>query len=221
MMIGTAYERLGKKDLAAIYYREILQLSPRFAPVANNLAWIMSETTESKLDEAKSLAEVALQEMPGEPAVMDTVGWINYKQGSLRTAISLIEDAVDIERNRNEGGIVNPEILYHLSVVKEASGERKDAMTILQEARRNIALLIETKPSMEKNDSKDPNLDKSRDGMANQESVIRDGQAIVNAKTGITANDNSQNIDNKSLKNKIDKLIDKLNNSSDRQNISD
>ena len=136
MMIGVSYEKLGKKAEATRYYREVLKLSPRFGPAANNLAWIMAETPGGDLNEAKQLAEVAQQEMSDEPAVMDTLAWVNYKLGSPRVAEPILADAVENERKRSTNGKVNPEILYHLGVIREAISDKQGAKEVLEEAQK-------------------------------------------------------------------------------------
>lgn len=131
MLLALTFERLGQFEDSASQYRKILEISPRFAPAANNLAWLISDVLSSDLNEAQRFAEIAKEEQPNDSAISDTLGWIHYKQGSLQTALSLLEEAVDTERNR---GVPNPEILYHLGVVTHATGDSKKAAELLKES---------------------------------------------------------------------------------------
>ena len=50
----------------------MLALSPRFAPAANNLAWVLSEHGGDK-DRALALAQTAKEQAPEDPHVTDTL----------------------------------------------------------------------------------------------------------------------------------------------------
>ena len=56
-------------------YERILAENPRFAPAANNLAYLLSETGGDK-ERALQLAHVAKEAAPDEPHISDTLGWI-------------------------------------------------------------------------------------------------------------------------------------------------
>ena len=49
---------------------KVLALNPRFAPAANNLAWILSEHGGDK-DKALTLAQTAKEQAPEDPRVSD------------------------------------------------------------------------------------------------------------------------------------------------------
>jgi tetratricopeptide (TPR) repeat protein len=131
MLLAISQERLSKYKEAADSYREILKVAPRFGPALNNLAWILAEELNQDLNEAQRLAEMAKEEQPIEPAVADTLGWIYHKQGNSRSAIALIEEAVQVGREHQE---LHPEILYHLGVVRKAVGDIEGAKSALEES---------------------------------------------------------------------------------------
>ena len=70
----------------------MLALSPRFAPAANNLAWILSEHGGDK-DKALALAQTAKELAPEDPQVSDTLGWIFYRRGVHQRALALLKDS--------------------------------------------------------------------------------------------------------------------------------
>jgi len=133
-LLAITYERAGKVDEAAKVYRDILQKSPRFGPAANNLAWLLTDVLEGDLDEALNLAKVAKEILPNESSVADTLGWVYFKKGSPRAAITYIKEAVDLERSKGPGNKVNPEILYHLGETLNALGRKEEAKQALNEA---------------------------------------------------------------------------------------
>lgn len=122
LLLAMTLEREKRLDEAKAEYRSLLEIDPRFGPAANNLAWILSEEGGPQLDEALKLALVAKEALPKESAVSDTLGWIYFKKGSNRAALSFIKEAIEIEKNQNDNSRVNPEIYYHLGEVEAAEG---------------------------------------------------------------------------------------------------
>ena len=60
-------------------YEEVLAIDTRAAVAANNLAYLYANTGEN-LDRALNLAQTAVEQMPDNPAVQDTLGWVYYKK---------------------------------------------------------------------------------------------------------------------------------------------
>jgi tetratricopeptide (TPR) repeat protein len=69
-----------------------------YVPAANNLAFLLAEKGV-KPAEALKLAEFAKSEMPDDPTVLDTLGWVYYQQGRYKTAIEELEKSVVINPN--------------------------------------------------------------------------------------------------------------------------
>lgn len=132
MLLAGTYERKEAAKEAAEVYAKILERSPRFGPAANNLAYIMAEQLNGDLDEALRYAQIAKEELPREGSVADTLGWIHYRRGSVRVALPLLEEAVELEREARS--TVNPEILYHLAVVRKETGDTVGAKKAIDEA---------------------------------------------------------------------------------------
>ncbi len=82
-------------DQAEAYYRRILILDARNAPVANNLAFLLSEK-KGGLEEAFRLAQTARTLSSDNPDVLDTLGWIYYLKGSYFNAISEFEEGLKL-----------------------------------------------------------------------------------------------------------------------------
>ena len=62
MLTGVVHQQKGDVPQAQAAYEKILALNPRFAPAANNLAWIHSEHGgEQAKDKALALAQMAKQ----------------------------------------------------------------------------------------------------------------------------------------------------------------
>ncbi len=94
MLLGMAYEARRQYDDAIAEYERALKLEPRFAPAANNLAWLYAERG-TNLDVALNLAQSAMAQLPDDPGVADTLGWLYYKKGVYLKAITLLRESAD------------------------------------------------------------------------------------------------------------------------------
>lgn len=137
MLLALTFEREEQFVKAAEQYKKILEISPRFAPAANNLAYIILEQTKNgDLNEALRLAELAKEELPRESSVTDTLAWVHYRKGNARAALPLLMEAIRVNKEAEGNQPVNPEILYHLALVQNDL-DNKD------EARKTIQIAIE------------------------------------------------------------------------------
>ena len=79
-----------------------------------------------RLGEAKDLISRALALAPDDPFIMDSLGWVFFRQGDLNKALSTLESAYKIKPD--------PEIAAHLGEVLWAMQRKDDARRILKEA---------------------------------------------------------------------------------------
>lgn len=126
MMIGVLYHTQKKVALAQTYYEEALRINPKFAPAANNLAYILAEQ-DKDLNKALELAKLAKEKLPNDPGVMDTMGWVYFKRGLYDSAI--IELADSLEKIPE-----NPTAHYHLGMAYYKKGEKEKARAQLERA---------------------------------------------------------------------------------------
>ena len=104
----------------------ILKLDPTNARAANNLAVVLATEPQS-LDEALRLAQVALAQAPVNPFVLDTLGWILFRKGDFKQAVSRLEEA----RRQLP---THAEITYHLGAAWLRVGRPELAGPLLDEA---------------------------------------------------------------------------------------
>jgi len=107
-------------------YQKVLTLNPRAAVAANNLAWLYVSSNRN-LDEALQLAQTALQQLPDEPHVMDTLGWIYYRKDMAGRAVQYLESSVKSNPNDPAGH-------YHLGMAYVRAGEIDKGKQALQKA---------------------------------------------------------------------------------------
>jgi tetratricopeptide (TPR) repeat protein len=126
MITGVIYERKGDTGNAQKAYENALALSPRFAPAANNLAYLYSEYGGDK-ERALHLAQRAKESAPQEPHISDTLGWILYKRGVYQRALSLLKESAAKLPD-------NPEVHYHLGMTYAKLGDKEGARNALTKA---------------------------------------------------------------------------------------
>lgn len=126
MMLGIIHEQKREYEKAKARYEKILALNQKFAPAANNLAWLLVEQG-GNLDVALNYAQTAREQQPNDPAIADTIGWLYYKKNAYVLAISLLKEAA-------EKLPTNPIVQFHLGMAQYKNGDRDGAKKSLQTA---------------------------------------------------------------------------------------
>ena len=107
---------LMEKDLRAIIARE-----PENAMALNALGYTLADRT-TRYAEAKALIDKAHQLTPDDPAVLDSMGWINYRLGNLDAAENYLRQAFT--------RFPDHEVAAHLGEVLWANGKRREARQV-------------------------------------------------------------------------------------------
>lgn len=154
---GNLHTLLGDSGAAERFFRRCLELSPNDSMTLNNLGY---QRIDEGYDDAESIAmlENAYKAEPNNPNVLDSLGWLRYKQGLLEDtaqagmqpngaaegdnkpqlvrmqpgAISLIRRAVDLTTEPS------PEVYVHLG---DALWRRGDKNGAIEQWRRALSLL--------------------------------------------------------------------------------
>lgn len=118
-------EQMG--DLATMEsdLRTILAKDPDNATALNALGYTLANRTDRYV-EARDLIARALVLQPGEPAILDSMGWVLYRQGEYEEAVDYLRQAYD--------KFPDPEVAAHLGEVLWVSGDEAAAMEIWQAA---------------------------------------------------------------------------------------
>jgi tetratricopeptide (TPR) repeat protein len=111
---------LMEKDL-----RDILKKDPDNAVALNALGYTLANLTKRQ-DEAYKLISRALALRPDDPAVLDSMGWVEFRRGNLAVSRKLLDKAY--------ANFPDPEVAAHFGEVLWALGERELARGIWQKA---------------------------------------------------------------------------------------
>jgi tetratricopeptide (TPR) repeat protein len=120
-------ERLGRMDTLETYLRKLIALKPDSAQAYNALGYSYADRN-LRLPEARELIEKALKLAPGDPFILDSLGWVLYRQGDFPGALVQLERAYALRPD--------PEIAAHLGEVFWMLGRQDDARSTWREAQK-------------------------------------------------------------------------------------
>ena len=109
-----------EKDL-----RQIILMQPEDARALNHLGYMLADQT-TRFNEALELAERAIALSPDDPAIIDTLGWAQYKVGRYDEALENLRRAFAV--------FPDHEVASHLGEVLWMLERRDEAVTIWEEA---------------------------------------------------------------------------------------
>jgi tetratricopeptide (TPR) repeat protein len=116
---------LQQLDLLEQDLRFILDKEPDHADALNALGYTLADQTE-RYQEALSLIERALELKPDDAAVLDSMGWVQFRLGNLDEAERYLRKALS--------KLQDGEIAAHLGEVLWAKGERDAAWSVWEAA---------------------------------------------------------------------------------------
>ena len=121
---------IGDHDGAAVTLKRILVLRPDDADTLNFLGYVYANAN-MELDEAAGLVSAALEQRAFSAAVVDSMGWVRFRQDRLEEAEELL-----LKASRWQPG--DPEILDHLAHVDAALGRTSEARALWRSALARI-----------------------------------------------------------------------------------
>ena len=118
-------EKLERFDVLEKNLRKLIEVRPDHAHAYNALGYSFAERN-TRLPEARKLIEHALELAPDDYFILDSMGWVLYRQGDLKGAAEQLRRAYD--------GRPDAEIGAHLGEVLWMLGERAEADRIWRES---------------------------------------------------------------------------------------
>ena len=119
-------EKLGQVELMEKALRQVMIAAPDNQHAYNALGYSLAERNE-RLPEAYSLIDKAMKMAPGDPFIMDSMGWVQYRMGNLNEAEAILRRAYALRSD--------PEIAVHLGEVLFVKGDKNGAQQMWQEAK--------------------------------------------------------------------------------------
>lgn len=123
---GLVAAQLNLLDVHEQDLRLLLESDPDNAHALNALGYTLADQTD-RLQEAFDLIERALELRPGDPFILDSMGWVHYRLGNNTEALRYLREAWELRRDA--------EIAAHLGEVLWVTGDRQEARRVWNEAR--------------------------------------------------------------------------------------
>ena len=120
-------ERIDRLDVLERDLRAIIAADPKNGQALNALGYTLADRTD-RYPEALGYIERALAILPEDAAVLDSMGWVQYRLGDYPKALEYLRRAYQINPDA--------EIAAHFSEVLWVSGRREEAKKIWRAAQR-------------------------------------------------------------------------------------
>ena len=117
--------RMDRLDDAIAQYRAAAKRWPESAISLNALGYTLADRTE-EYKEAEKLIREALEYDPDSPAIIDSLGWVLYKQGDYETALTELQRAYEM--------LDDHEVAAHIVEVLVALDRHDEALVVLEDA---------------------------------------------------------------------------------------
>ncbi|WP_374581187.1 tetratricopeptide repeat protein [Pseudoduganella sp.] len=123
---ALAAEKLGKVEAMETALRKVMESVPDNHHAYNALGYSLADRN-IRLAEAYELIDKALKMAPGDPYIMDSMGWVLYRMGKLKEAEQSLRQAYALRSDA--------EIAVHLGEVLWMQGDKAGATKLWREAR--------------------------------------------------------------------------------------
>jgi Flp pilus assembly protein TadD len=104
--------------------RQLIQLKPTYHHAYNALGYSLADRN-IRLPEARDLIRKALEFVPNDPFISDSMGWVEFRMGNQAEALRVLDSAYKAKPDA--------EIAAHLGEVLWALGQRERATSIWKE----------------------------------------------------------------------------------------
>jgi tetratricopeptide (TPR) repeat protein len=155
---GAAAEQAGLYDKAADLFRKSIAVDPSNAADAYNYLAYMWAEHNMHLDEAEQMIKLALQANPDNGAYIDTLGWLEFRQGKFEQAL------VDLERASQKLTRDDPVVLEHIG---DACAKLNKSAQALDAWHKALSLDPKNKSIAEKIDNAKTKMSKGQTPNAN------------------------------------------------------
>jgi tetratricopeptide (TPR) repeat protein len=125
--VALLAEKLGRVDELESRLRRLLEIKPDHAHAMNALGFSLADRN-LRLDEARTLIERALELAPNDPFILDSKGWVLFRQGQSQAALDVLNQAYGIR--------ADPEIAAHIGEVLWSLGRKDEARRTWDVARK-------------------------------------------------------------------------------------
>lgn len=95
-------EKAGRTDAAVTQLEALYRERPQDGAIANALGFLLADHNR-ELPRAERLIGAALKDEPDNPAILDSMGWLEFRRGNARDALPLLERAFRLDQDGDIG----------------------------------------------------------------------------------------------------------------------
>ena len=118
-------EKLDRVDILESSLRKLIRIKPDHAHAYNALGYTLADRNQ-RLAEAQELIDTALKLSPDDAFIMDSMGWVLFRQGKAEEGLKYLQRAYALRPDAD--------IAAHLGEVLWALGRRDEARKVWDEA---------------------------------------------------------------------------------------
>jgi len=127
--LGVIYDKAGYKNASISEMKQVIEIDPSHAEALNYLGYTYADLGKN-LDEAEILIKKAMKYKPNDGYIMDSLGWVYYKQGLFDKALEFLEEAGKLVSD-------DPTILEHLGDAYQKINAHRKALKYYNKALEN------------------------------------------------------------------------------------
>jgi tetratricopeptide (TPR) repeat protein len=122
------YDNVGDRAGSEQDLRQIILMQPEDSRALNHLGYMLADQTDRHA-EALDLIERAIAISPEDPAIIDSLGWVQYKLGRYEEALANLQRAYEL--------FPDPEVASHVGEVMWMMGREEQAKEVWRGALEN------------------------------------------------------------------------------------
>lgn len=119
------FDALGDRSSSETDLRQIILMQPEDSRALNHLGYMLADQT-TRYEEALALLQRAIAIEPDDPAIIDSLAWVQYKLGMYEEALANLRRAFAV--------FPDHEVASHLGEVLWVMGRREEATRVWQDA---------------------------------------------------------------------------------------
>ncbi len=116
---ASVEQNMGNWPAAESDLQSALRLAPNQPALLNFLGYSWADQNRN-LSQARDLIERAVKLSPGDGAILDSLGWVKFRQGDVKDAVATLENAVRLVPE-------DPDVNTHLGDAYAAAGRQLEA----------------------------------------------------------------------------------------------
>ena len=131
-------DKVDRIDVAESDLLKVLSMEPKNSDALNALGYTLADRTD-RYQEAREYIKKAMDLVPDDPAIMDSLGWVNYRLGDMQAALKWLSLAFE--------KLVDAEIAAHYGEVLWQVDQKEKAKAVWKkgkEANDQHPVLVET-----------------------------------------------------------------------------